>query len=56
MKLQSKVLLKLAEIYESSAAGRYGEGKLDIQPDYEALLAVAGCAEGERRELAEGEL
>ncbi len=56
MRLRTRVLLTLAEIYESSAAGKYGEGTRDIQPGYESLLAGAGCAEGERRELAEGEL
>ena len=56
MKLRTPVLQKLAEIYEDSAAGRYGGGKLDVQPGYDSLLAAAGCAEGERRELAEEEL
>lgn len=56
MRLRSKVLLTLAEIYESSAAGKYGEGSRDIQPGYETLLADAGCAEDERLELAEDEL
>jgi hypothetical protein len=56
MKLRTPVLLTLAELYEDSAAGCHGSGKLDVQPGYEALLAAAGCAEGERRELAEDEL
>lgn len=56
MKLRSKVLLKLAEIYESSAAGKHGMGKIDIQPKYESLLADARCAEGDQRELAEDDL
>jgi len=56
MKLRTPVLQKLAEIYEDSTAGRHGGGKLDVQPDYEPLLAATGCAEGVRRELAEGEL
>jgi len=56
MKACSPVLLKLAEMYEESAAGRHGSGKLDFQPAIEAVLAVAGCAEGEARELAERDL
>lgn len=56
MKLQSKVLLKLAEIYEDSAAGRHGTGRIDIQPEYETLLRDAGCAEGDMRALAEEHL
>lgn len=56
MKPQSKVLLKLAEIYEASAAGRHGSGKIDIQPEYETLLREAGCAEGDGRALAEEHL
>src|SRR6478672_10417284 len=53
MKGCAPVLLKLAELYAASAAGKHGGGTLDLQPDYEALLAGAGCAEGEARELAE---
>jgi hypothetical protein len=56
MKTHSPVLLKLAELYERSAAGRHGSGKIDFQPECETLLRVAGCAEGEARELAEREL
>lgn len=56
MKLQTRALPKLAEIYESSAAGRHGGGARDVQPEYEALLDQAGCSEGEARELAEEEL
>lgn len=50
------VLLKLAELYEASAAGRHGEGKLDFQPDFAELMRLAGCAEGESHELAERDL
>ena len=56
MKLRSPVLLKLAELYEDSAAGRHGGGKLDFQPAIEELLTAAGCGEGEARELAERDL
>jgi hypothetical protein len=56
MKLRSKALLKLAQLYEESAAGRHGGGKLDFQPEIEDVLAAAGCAEGEARELAERDL
>lgn len=56
MKPRSPVLLKLAELYEKSSAGRRGSGKVDVQPDFEELLQSAGCAEGEARELAEREL
>jgi hypothetical protein len=56
MKTRSPVLLKLAEWYEESAAGRHGDGKLDVQPGIEELLARAGCSEGEARELAERDL
>ena len=53
MKKPSPVLLKLAELYGQSAAGRHGAGKLDFQPSIEDLLGAAGCREGEARELAE---
>lgn len=56
MKLWSRVLPKLAELYESSAAGKHGGGKLDFQPTIEELLSAAGCHEGESRELAERDL
>lgn len=56
MKLRSPVLIKLAEMYEESAAGRHGGGKLDFQPLIEDLLTEAGCGEGEARELAEADL
>lgn len=56
MKTHAPVLLKLAEIYEKSAAGRHGGGTLDVQPDYERLLALADCAEGAAREVAENDL
>src|SRR5688572_25892220 len=56
MKPRSPVLLKLAELYEESSAGRHGGGKLDFQPGIEELLAAAGCGEGEFRELAERDL
>ena len=56
MKLRSPVLLKLAELYEDSAAGRHGGGKLDFQPAMEDVLTAAGCGEGEARELAEQDL
>lgn len=56
MKVHSPVLLKLAEWYEDSAAGRHGAGKIDIQPVIEELLCAAGCGEGEAREMAEREL
>lgn len=56
MKPRSSVLLKLADLYEKSAAGRRGAGKVDVQPDFEELLKSAGCSEGESRELAEREL
>jgi hypothetical protein len=56
MKSRSTVLLKLAEMYEDSAAGRHGRGRLDFQPAIEELLAAAGCGEGEARELAERDL
>jgi hypothetical protein len=56
MKLRSPILLKLAELYEDSAAGRHGGGKLDFQPAIEEVLTAAGCAEGEARELAERDL
>ena len=56
MKLRSPVLLKLAEMYEESAAGRHGDGKLDFQPLIEDVLAGAGCGEGDARELAERDL
>lgn len=56
MKLRTPVLLTLAQLYEKSAAGKFGNGKNDLQPDYESLLKKAGCSEGERRELAEAEL
>lgn len=56
MKPRSPVLVKLAELFEKSAAGRHGTGKLDFQPDLEMLLRAAGCAEGEGRELAERDL
>jgi hypothetical protein len=56
MKLRSPVLLKLAELYEDSAAGRHGGGRLDFQPAIEDVLTAAGCSEGEARELAEQQL
>jgi len=56
MKAIPPVLLELARRYEASAAGRHGEGRIDVQPEAEELLAAAGCGEGERRELAEREL
>jgi hypothetical protein len=56
MKKPSPVLLKLAELYGQSAAGRHGAGKLDFQPSIEDLLGAAGCREGEARELAEQDL
>jgi hypothetical protein len=56
MKLRSPVLLKLADLYAESAAGRHGGGKLDFQPAIENLLRAAGCAEGEAREMAERDL
>lgn len=56
MKTRSLVLQKLAEFYENSAAGRHGTGTRDVQPGYEELLALAGCAEGEAREVAESDL
>jgi hypothetical protein len=56
MKVRSPVLLKLAEWYEDSAAGRHGGGKIDVQPSVEELLSAAGCGEGEPRELAEREI
>lgn len=56
MKIRSTVLHKLAELYEASAAGKHGKGKIDIQPEYEELLRDAVCNEGNRYELAEAEL
>jgi len=56
MKARSKVLLKLAEMYEDSAAGRHGGGKLDFQPAIQEVFAAAGCAEGEGYELGQREL
>jgi len=56
MRLRSPVLLKLAELYEESATGRHGGGKLDFQRAIEEVLADAGCGEGEGRELAERDL
>lgn len=56
MKPRSTVLMKLAELYEDSAAGRHGGGKVDFQPAIEELLAASGCGEGEARELAERDL
>src|SRR4051794_27312325 len=56
MRADSPILRALAELYESSAAGRHGGGKLDVQPLLEDLLAAASCAEGEARELAERDL
>jgi hypothetical protein len=56
MKARSTVLLKLAEMYEESASGRHGEGRVDFQPAIEEVLKAAGCGEGEARELAERDL
>ena len=56
MSQHSPVLLKLAEFYEKSTAGRHGDSKLAFRTDFEQLLRAAGCAEGEQRELAEREL
>ena len=56
MTVRTPVLLKLAELYERSSAGRHGHGARDVQCAYEALLAGANCGEGERRELAEDDL
>ena len=56
MKPRSPVLLKLAEWYEESTAGKHGGGKMAFRPAFEELLGAAGCGEGEKRELAERDL
>jgi len=56
MKSRSSVLVRLAELYEESFAGRHGGGQLDFQRGYEELLGLSGCGEGEMRELAERDL
>jgi len=56
MKRLTPVLEALAARYEKSDAGRHGTARRDLLWDYEAVLAEAGCAEGDRRELAEREL
>jgi hypothetical protein len=53
---RSAVLLEFAKLFAQSAAGRHGKGSVDFQPDYEEVLQLAGCAEGEAREQAEREL
>ena len=50
------VLEALARCYEESKVGQTGEGSRDVQPTLEALLAAAGCSEGDARELAERQL
>jgi len=49
-------LLALSRIYEQRTAGRTGKASRDVLVDLEALLAEAGCAEGDARALAERQL
>ncbi len=56
MKVPSPVLEALARRYERSQAGRTGEASRDVSVDAEELFRDAGCAEGEKRALADQQL
>src|ERR1043166_4475384 len=56
MELFLPILEALAEEYKHRYAGRTGRGTRDVQIEFEVLLKLAHCDEGDRRELADRQL